>query len=221
VTHDVYVFGDSHWRVFFPFVNSGSPGRAFEHNGIRTVDMVANELSGATMHGLLNDHSKRGARQRVLHDLDTLGGVGIVGLVFGEVDVRYHNARYFRPDGRLDEVAIMGVLLRYKHFIERDLFDVGRVTGGVFVYYGFHYSLGPETLLQEGLPMGDAAFQRAAVLHQVIERKLPEVLCFTSNPIHVMLNSHAHSMVSDDGVHLLPEKTFPMIHARMKQVLDA
>lgn len=217
--HDVYVFGDSHWRVFFPFLNSGAPGKEFEYEGIRMIDMVANELSGATIHGLLNDHSKRGTRQRILHDLDTLQGVPNVALTFGEVDVRYHNSRYFRSDGRLDEVAILKLLLRYKEFIEVDLFGSGRVSGAVFVYYGFHYPDGPETLLHEGVAMGHDSFMRAATLHQVLERKLPEVLCFTTSPVHVMINPHAPSMVSEDGVHLLPERTYPMIHARMKQVL--
>lgn len=216
--HDVHVFGDSHWRVFFPFLNKGAPGVGFEHDGIRTVDMVANELSGATMHGLLNDHSRNGARQRILSDLDVLKGVENVGLVFGEVDVRYHNRHYFRRDGTLDELEVLKLLIRYKEFIDRDLFCSGRVRGHVFVYYGFHYPLGPDTLLDADTRMGPAV-ERASRLHEVIGDRLYDVLGFTRFPVHVMHNVHAPSMVSEDGVHLAPERAFPMVHACMKGVL--
>ena len=99
--NDVYVFGDSHWRVFFPFVNHGDASANVSHTGerrgikVRTIDTIANELSGSTMWGLLNDSSRHGARNRILNTLKSLNGVDSVGLVFGEVDARYHYERYY------------------------------------------------------------------------------------------------------------------------------
>lgn len=220
--HDVYVWGDSHWRVFFPFVNHGSPGVFHEHDGIRVVDMVANELSGATMYGLLNDRSKNGARTRILSDLRQLGTQGIVenvALVFGEVDVRYHNHRYFNG-GVLDESSVLRLLLRYKQFIEHDLFRSGLVRQNVFVYYGFAYPQGEATLLQPGQPMGESVY-RARALHQAISEMLPTVLGFTSHGVHTVTAQHPKTelMVSGDGVHLVPELIFPLTHSAMETVL--
>lgn len=217
--HEVHVFGDSHWRVFFPFVNHGEPGLTFESNGIRVIDMVGNGLSGATMHGLLNDRSRHDARRRIMASLDALGGVENAALTFGEVDVRYHNARYFTEEGRLDELAVLGLLMRFKEFVEVDLFRAGRVRSNLFIYYGFSYPMGPATHLHPEVTLGEEGFARATLLHEVMGRKLPEILCFTMNGVHVMINPHAASMVSDDGVHLLPERTYPMISSYMRGVL--
>ena len=220
--HDVHVFGDSHWRVFFPFVNHGSPGVIHVENNIRTIDMVANELSGATMYGLLNDSSKNGARRRILHTLDDLGGVDNVALVFGEVDVRYHNRRYFKPNGDLNATELLRLMLRYKQFIEHDLFDTDRVKENVFVYYGFAYPQRERTLLQPGVPLGDR-MPEVTSLHEEIAGMLPTVLQFGTGRqrVHTIINQHRNTglMVSDDGVHLKPEAVHPLVISTMDTVL--
>lgn len=218
---DVHIWGDSHWRVFFPFVNHGSPGITHEQDDIRYVDMVANELSGATMHGLLNDGSKNGARRRILGDLDRIGPVENVGLVFGEVDARYHNGRYTGVDGRLDGLTVLNSVMRYKQFIDRDLLDSGRVTGRVFVYYGFCYPQFESTLLQPGVPIGDSVWS-ALNVHDAFMELLPELLPYTHNYVHVIANHtlNLESAVSDDGVHLRPEAVFPLVHSVIADVLN-
>lgn len=220
--HDVHVFGDSHWRVFFPFVNHGAPGLIHEDGGIRMIDMVANELSGATMYGLLNDNSKNGARRRILHTLDDMGGVENVGLVFGEVDVRYHNRRYFKSNGDLDATELLRLMLRYKQFIEHDLFDTDRVKENVFVYYGFAYPEREHTLLQPGVALGDR-MPEVSCLHEAIAEMLPPILQCGNvyKRVHTVVNQHQHTarMVSSDGVHLKPEEVYPLVHSVIKTVL--
>ena len=217
--HDVHVFGDSHWRVFFPFVNHDSPGISHEEDGIRVIDCVANELSGATIYGLLNDGSRNGARRRIIGDLEWYGGVDNVALVFGEVDVRYHNRRYF--NGRdLIESAVDELLIRYRQFISDDLIANGLVRHNVFLYYGFAYPLEGETLLQPGLQMGNDIWWYAHRLHNVIAEKLPNVM--EGLPVHCVIAQHdgTEGMVSDDGVHLDPLKAYPLTHALMRKVFD-
>ncbi len=219
MAHEVHVFGDSHWRNFFPFLNTGSPGATWEQDGIRTIDMVANELSGATMYGLLNTNSKNGARNRILGDLDRLGGVENVGLVFGEVDVRYpqHHDRYFRPDGSLITCEVLNLLVRYRRFIEEDLIVSRRVRGFIFVYFGFAYPKGPDTLLQPGLPMGDQAFGRAKELERAISSHLSDDVSIVTDRVQHRVKtimgyrSWVEPMVSQDGVHFLPERIFPEV----------
>lgn len=217
--HDVYCFGDSHWRVFFPFVNHGSPGVTHEQDGIRYVDMVANELSGATMYGLMNDSSKNGARRRILGDLDRIGPVQNVGLVFGEVDLRYHNHHYVIDD-TIDCLAVLKTLVRYKQFIDYDLVRAGRVTNAVFVYYGFSYPRFEDTLLQPGVPIGDRVWTALNLRDEFI-RLIPEVLPNThKNRVHLIVNSPCiGDAVSEDGVHLKPEAVFPLVHSIVGTVL--
>lgn len=220
---EIYVFGDSHWRTFFPFVNTGSPGVAHEQEGYRIVDMVANELSGATMYGLLNPNSKNGARRRILGDLDRIGGVENVGLVFGEVDCRYpqHHDRYFRPDGTLMVSEVQNLLARYRRFIEEDLFATGRVRDRAFVYFGFTYPKGPQTLLQPNLPMGDMAFNRARTMvdsigqfirpsgHDTLRVGDPILRYSRAHGKIVPIVGHPnYADVSADGVHLETSVTF-------------
>jgi hypothetical protein len=219
VTHDVHVFGDSHWRVFFPFVNHGAPGVTYEQDGIRYIDMVANELSGATMYGLLNDASRNGARARILGDLDRIGPVENVGLVFGEVDARYHSARYVRPDGAIDGLAVLKSVLRYKQFIDNDLLGSDRVTGCVFVYYGFCYPQFESTPLQPGILIGDGVWD-ALNVHDAFMELLPDLLPYVHNRVHVIANCTTVSdqAVSDDGVHLRPDVVFPLVHSTISTV---
>ncbi len=218
---DVYVWGDSHWRSFFPSVNHGAPGVFWEQDGVRTIDMVSNELSGATMYGLLNPNSKNGARNRILGDLDRLGPVDSVGLVFGEVDVRYpqHHDRYFRPDGSVMMCEVFNLLARYLRFLEEDLLASGRVRDRIFIYFGFAYPKREETLLQPGQPMGLQAWTKACTLERMISAfvgggdfnvlrtgKWPhKIIPIIGYPSHIM------DMVSPDGVHLLPERVYPEI----------
>jgi len=151
--HEVYVFGDSHWRVYFPFLNTGAPGICHESKGIVTLDTTANELSGATMYGLRKEQTRIGARKRILDTIDGYGSVENVGLVFGEVDLRYHYERYFR-DGMIHMPSVLDLVLGYRRFIEDDLIRTGRVQNKVFVYYGFRYSqefvdsFGPQNYLK-------------------------------------------------------------------------
>lgn len=213
---DIYVFGDSHWRIFFPFVNHGSPGVAVELNcGIRINDMVANELSGATMYGLLNENSKNGARKRILNDLDKLGPVEYVALVFGEVDVRYHNHHYFN-----DSAFIFGngidLLLRYIKFIKEDLLLSGRVTKKVIIFNKFFYPQKEKTLLQPGIEIGKVALDRAIILQKFIENNISMVIsacdsasCDLKDKVALIdCKNINESHVSNDGVHFDPEKTF-------------
>lgn len=216
---DVYVFGDSHWRVFFPFVNHGSPGVTHEQDGIRMIDMVANELSGATMYGLLNDGSKNGARRRILGDLDRLGPVDNVALTFGEVDIRYHNARYFK-DGIFSPGRGYELLARFKRFIDEDLILSGRVTKNVFVYFGYRYPKWDQTLLQPGQPIGRAIVD-AQCLHDWVYWHAIPVLTqekhLTLCSVNIKKLYIGDDDVSDDGVHLIPEKVFPEIFSWIKR----
>lgn len=215
--HDVHIWGDSHWRNFFPFVNHGSPGVTHEQDGVRTVDMCANELSGATMWGLLNDGSKNGARRRVLGDIDRLGGVDNVGLVFGEVDARYHNERYF-VRGHLSRSRMFELLTRYTRFIDDDLLGSGRVRKHIFVYHGFTYPKKGETLLQPGQPMGDDAYERADEVNYCISSWLSTFLA--RGNVSTISRTHLSSEnVSSDGVHLIPEKIYPEILHNMSNTL--
>lgn len=214
--HDVHVFGDSHWRVFFPFVNHGSPGVVHEQDGIRMIDMVANELSGATMYGLLNDSSKNGARRRILSTLDDLGGVENVALTFGEVDARYHNERYF-VEGLFSAGRAFDLLSRFKRFIDEDLIFTGRVKSNVFVYVGYNYPQWDRTLLQPGLPIGNR-IGSASFMNSWVYGRIASVLC--NNDMVKMVYGHPRDEdVSDDGVHLIPERVFPTVFAQVRDYL--
>lgn len=221
MAHEVYVFGDSHWRVFFPFLNTGSPGVRHEQDGIVTVDTIANELSGATMWGLLNDGSKNGARRRILRTLDELGGTDNVGLVFGEVDVRYHNRNYLSPDGRISMPDVMEAVLRYRRFIDEDLLLPGRVRKNVFVYYGFAYPR--EAILWPGWPREPATQPTANLLLEVFSGVIGAMVPLMDSRIHVILPSQQRvlGVVSDDGVHLDPAGTYSQFTLpAMRAVLD-
>lgn len=130
VTNDIWVFGDSHWRVYFDSLNHGGP-RTCEVDGVRFHDTTGNGLSGATIYGLLNEDSRHGARRHILKTLAEVGRDCSVGLVFGEVDCRYHS-HLWRRMGGIDEVA-----MRYRRFVDEVL---ERIDGYVFVYFGFAYA---------------------------------------------------------------------------------
>lgn len=213
--HDIHVWGDSHWRIFFPFVNHGSPGVTHEHEGIRTIDMVANELSGATMWGLLNDNSKNGARRRILGDLDRIGPVENVALTFGEVDVRYHNGRYFCDD-LLSYGRVLELLSRYRRFIDEDLLWSGRVTSRVFPYFGYMYPKGEETLLQPGVTIGPRVDHATALEHLIRKEFWERLRSLNVRPITFMM---LENQVSDDGVHLVPQLMYPRIHKELRRNL--
>jgi hypothetical protein len=211
--HDVYVFGDSHWRVFFPFVNHGAATDNVSHTGeweghkIRTIDTIANELSGSTMWGLLNPSSRHGARSRILSTLDSLNGVDNVALVFGEVDARYHNSRYFVGE-HLSMGRIWELVSRYVRFIGEDLLMTGRVRERVFVYHGFDYPKKGETLLQPGQPMGAEAFDRASTVNAAVNVCLRDAFSYMNRVRVIAPKMLLNSFVSDDGVHLDPERVY-------------
>jgi len=216
--HDIHVFGDSHWRVFFPFVNHGSPGLVHEDGQLRVIDMVANELSGATMYGLLNDASKNGARRRILGDLDRLGGVQNVGLVFGEVDARYHNSKYYFGD-KISRGRVVELLARFRRFVDEDLLFSGRVRGKVFIYNGFRYPQGENTLLQPGQPIGSEALKRAEDVANHIWCYLDHIV--GSQQTHIISPYHLkEDDVSPDGVHLIPERIYPQVRDKICKILD-
>lgn len=219
VTHDVHVFGDSHWRVFFPFVNHGAATDNISHtqDNIRTIDTIANELSGSTMWGLLNPNSKNGARNRILNAIDSLGGVDNVGLVFGEVDARYHNERYFL-NGHLSIGRIHELVARYSKFICDDLILSRRVRGQVFVYHGFSYPEMGDTLLQPSQPMGDEAYIRAEMVNARVKKELSR-LGDIGHRVKLIINDDP--VVSHDGVHLIPEETYPLVLRKMSDVLNS
>ncbi len=213
--NDVYAFGDSHWRVFFPSVNHGAAtdNVSHEQDGVRTIDTIANELSGSTMWGLLNPNSRHGARNRILSTLDSLGGVENVGLVFGEVDARYHNARYF--DGpKICHGRVYELVSRYVRFIEEDLIFSGRVRNKIFIYHGFDYPKMGETLLQPSQPMGKESYLRATMVNHLVRDSL--YLFHKTDNVHIIDNYNPH--VSADGVHLECEETYPLVLKRMSEV---
>lgn len=209
--HEVYIFGDSHWRVFFPFLNEGEPGVCHEQDGIVTLDTTSNELSGSTMWGLLNDLSRHGARRRILDTIDARSGVENVGLVFGEVDVRFHNLRYFTEDGHIRISAVYDLISRYKRFIDEDLLGSGRVHGHVFVYFGFRYPMGEYTHPFSGSESDRFTLWRMNYMTETLESSLPQMLRFGpyGSRIHVIVpGPEVVEAVSDDGVHLTPSVTF-------------
>lgn len=212
---DVYVFGDSHWRVFFPFVNHGAATDNVSHtqSGVRTIDTIANELSGATMYGLLNPNSKNGARNRILGTIDRLGGVDNVALVFGEVDARFHYGRYFVGDS-LSRGRIFDLVGRYARFVHEDLQMSGRVRGKVFVYHGFRYPQHDRTLLQPGRPIGEDIWKAKAV-SQSLDVHIANALWAPN--VHVIHGKPSDEDVSPDGVHLIPERVYPSV---LKEMAD-
>lgn len=173
--HEVYVFGDSHWRVYFPFLNTGAPGVCHEADGIVTLDTTANELSGATMYGLRKDVTRIGARRRIIDTLKQYGSVENVGLVFGEVDLRYHYGRYFKDD-TLYMPAVLDLVTGYRKFVEDELFRPGLVQNKVFLYYGFRYSqqfvdsFGPEN------------YAKVRLLNRTLEILLGGIRCDGESP---------------------------------------
>lgn len=213
MAHEVYAFGDSHWRLFFPFTNHGGPGPTHEQDGIVTIDTTANELSGATMWGLRNSSSRHGARNRIISTIDSKGGVQNVGLVFGEVDVRYHWNRYIK-NGKLDIPAIMELLLGYRRFIDEELLS-GRVSNKVFIYYGFRYNPPrPNQFNSDRPPSADDVLR----LHRMIEQMLPAVMSWNTNQIITITprqrlegeSGVLNAVYTDhDGIHPLPERIFP------------
>lgn len=213
MAHEVYAFGDSHWRLFFPFTNHGSPGPRHEQDGIVTIDTTANELSGATMWGLQRVDSTHRARLRILNTIDTAGGVDNVGLVFGEVDVRYHWTRYYK-DGKLSVPAVLQLLTAYRRFIDEELLS-GRVRNKVFVYYGFRYNPGtPNQTHRDRIPTAEFVLD----LHRLIEQLMPHVMSQSGGRIVTItpcdeLEGQAGLLHPDftdkDGIHPLPEQIFP------------
>lgn len=210
--HEVFVFGDSHWRVFFPFLNTGEPGVCHEQDGIVTLDTTGSQLSGATMWSLLRDDSRHGARRRILETIDCRGEVENVGLVFGEVDVRYHSARYFRDAGDLRASSVFELVTRYKRFIDEDLLASGRVTGHVFVYFGFRYPL-----LLDTPPISGSDAERTTTICRMmtltscLEGLLPAMLRFGPlghRIVPIVPGNEIIAAVDSDGVHLVPEAAF-------------
>lgn len=208
---EVYVWGDSHFRNFFPFLNTGSPGIAVEKNGITIIDMVANELSGATAYGLVNPNSKNGARRRVLGDLDKLKESGVVvknvAFTFLEVDCRYHNHNYFDSDGSISNAKVIQTLARYRQFIE-DVLSENKSIENVFVYFGYDYPKGEKTLLQPGLEIGGNYYHAIEMIAKV-KTWLPKIL--SDSRVHPICPMYLDLKVSDDGVHLDPAWTFEHI----------
>jgi hypothetical protein len=203
---DVYVFGDSHWRVFFPFVNHGSPGAIYEQDGVKTIDMVANELSGTTMYGLLNPNSRHGGRARILGDLDQLGPVDNVGLVFGEVDARYHWSRYY-VNGGLSHGKIWETIARYVRFVQEDLLNTGRVRENVFIYHGFEYPKKGETILQPGQFIGDD-WERAQAVNYAFSVFLRTAFTCLQRVVPILPNECLYDLISEDGVHFEPNLVY-------------
>lgn len=218
MANDVYVFGDSHWRVFFPFVNHGAATDNISHeqDGVRTIDTIANELSGSTMYGLLNPNSRHGARNRILSTIDVLGAVENVGLVFGEVDARYHYGRYFLND-QLSYGRVYELVSRYKRFIDEDLLMSGRVRKNVFVYHGFLYPRAEDTLQQPGQPVGDDGFRKAQLLNIIVSAIIQQII--PNERTHALaVPTPPPDWVSDDGVHLVPDKVYPHVLETMADV---
>jgi hypothetical protein len=227
--HDVYVFGDSHWRVFFPFVNHAvTTGihNAVKHEQtsadgvtVRTIDTTGNGLSGSTMWGLLNPASRHCARKTILATLDSVGGVDNVGLVFGEVDARYHSDRYMVPGkDMISGGRVLELVGRYVRFVQEDLILTGRVRENVFVYHGFSYPKCEHTLLQPGQPIGQKFLQAEEVNHYVKESLSTAFMC-TPKVTTILPQNKIYDMVSADGVHLEPKTvyekyTFPAMASR-------
>lgn len=228
MANDVYVFGDSHWRVFFPFVNhavtTGTHDAVIHaqttENGevIRTIDTTGNGLSGSTMWGLLNPLSRNHARKTIIDTLDSLGGTKNVALVFGEVDARYHFERYFH-NGILSSGKILELIARYVRFIQEDLILSNRVTDNIFVYHGFAY---PQ---EGGWPGSNPESQlKAEAVNHIVSQFLGNAFMDMPivKPIIPGVNANGPSvvsMVSADAVHLEPkivyEKyTLPAMAAR-------
>lgn len=207
--HDVLVFGDSHWRVFFPFVNHGAAtdNVSHEERGIRTIDTIANELSGSTIWGLQNPNSRHGARNRILATIDARGGADHVGLVFGEVDARYHHGRYF-VDGELSAELVMQMLERYQQFIALELISTGRVTGNIFVYHGFKYPR------KDGGTLGSDA---AELVNNMVNWMLPS---FMPAGVTLIRPEISDDDVAEDGVHLVPQKIYPRVLEVMRRKFD-
>lgn len=227
MTNDVFVFGDSHWRVFFPFVNHAvttGMHNAVMHEQtsedgvtVRTIDTTGNGLSGATMWGLLNPSSRLNTRNVMFNTIDSLGGVDNVGLVFGEVDARYHNDRYF-VGGKISSGRILELVSRYVRFVQEDLIITRRVRKNVFLYHGFNYPQREGTLLQPGQPIGDKFLQAEDVNRHVREHLRT---AFMDLPMvkTILPDEPLYDLVSKDGVHLEPKPiydryTFPAMAAR-------
>lgn len=210
--NDVYVFGDSHWRVFFPFVNHGDASANVSHTGerrgikVRTIDTIANELSGSTMWGLLNDKSRHGARSRILNTINGLGGVDSIGLVFGEVDARYHYEKYYVGNQILIS-RIIDLVSRYVKFVQEDLIIPGLVRKNIFIYHGFAYPQRGNTLLQPGQPIGKDVI-KAENVNGFVQSLIHACFMNISEVKIIIPNRYVDDFVSADGVHLEPDKIY-------------
>lgn len=218
--HEIYVFGDSHWRVFFPFLNEDNPGICFEKNGIVFLDSTANELSGATIWGLQNENSRHQARNRILQTIDVFGSIENIALVFGEVDARFHWQKYLNEDESFNAGKVLELADRYLSFIVDDLIKPGRVTKNVFVYFGFRYPNGEETEVNPHTVLG-TAFYVVRKIVDTLEQVLPLTLQY-EDKIHVIIpaDEEINACVGSDGVHLVPQKSFDVIFPFIESILN-
>jgi hypothetical protein len=176
------------------------------------------------MWGLLKDESRIGARKRILGTIDALGGVDNVGLVFGEVDARFHSGKYFVGD-RLSHGRLYELIGRFRRFIDEDLRWSGRVRNKVFVYHGYRYPRGAETPFNGGTaPMGDEVFRRAEIMHSALGPFLQSIVDQPYEGVHFIspwAGRPTEEQVSADGIHLVPELIYPTVLAGMKKAFNS
>ena len=104
------------------------------------------------------------------------------------------------------------------------LLGLGLVRKNVFIYHGFAYPEGPGTLLQPGQPIGES-FQRAVAVNEAVQDLLHVAMDdrrVTLIRPEMSVNSWLwqDGVVSDDGVHLVPERIYPHVLEKMDDVLN-
>lgn len=223
----IYPFGDSHWRVFFNQVNHfAQPWTTFDADeNLEIIDTTSNELSGATMYGLLKEKTTHNARRRIL-DFISSHEVNNIGLAFGEVDCRYHIHRFVNSKRTCksvtDELAD-----RYVHFIMNDISP--KVSGKIFVYFGYRYTRHAYDFLSEKEKIHESILELTKSLEEKFSnlnfsKVVPIIIgdqLEENNSIFLKQRYWADKNQDAREVHLHPSNTFyDFIYPRIKQALN-
>lgn len=135
----LHIIGDSHIRSFFSITNRDTKPFSEMVGDIMIIDEICGRYAGMTMTGL-SDSTCTSQERGFLSDLRNYlqsQQFDSIGLVFGEVDIRWHVHLEVR-DGHDLTSMLSNRLAIYESFIKNEV--VPRVTGHIVVFGGIPYS---------------------------------------------------------------------------------